>query len=110
MSAPIDTEAPRFRVVTVEGYPITPSGRTAGDARPSLSATVIDGFYGTEHGTFASSDVWERHISWKPEGFWRAPRHAECNSSRRGREGALAAAAERCAELNAWHEREGWGE
>jgi hypothetical protein len=72
--APIDTDGPRFTVLTVTGYPIIQSGKTPGNARPGLSATD------------------------------------DRRSARRGIEGALTAAAEHCAELNAWHEREGWDE
>lgn len=86
--AAIDTEGLRFRVITVTGYLI---GTAAGGSRlPGVSATVLGTFYGTEHGTFAAWDYIGR-------------------GGRRGSAGALAAAADRCAELNAWHEREGWG-
>jgi hypothetical protein len=94
---PIDTEAPRFRVITIEGYPIPPAGGRGGKSTMTLVATVIDSFYGTEHGRFASSD------------YIKAP-WAPGSANRRGHEGAVRDAEERCAELNAWHEREGWGE
>jgi hypothetical protein len=91
--APIDTDGPRFRVCSIEGYPISQAA-TVGERRV-LVATVIDSFYGTEHGRFASNDCWCDRL-----GMFRS----------RGFEGALTAAAERCAELHAWHECEGWGE
>lgn len=102
--ASIDTEAPRFYVSTIEGFPIRPGEEEAGTGgRTILVATVIDSFYGTEHGRFASNDAWTRGGEWiaSPGRGYQA---------RRGHAGALAAAGERCAELNAWHEREGWME
>jgi hypothetical protein len=108
--APIDTNGSRFTVLTVTGYPISVGGATAKNAKPGLSATVLDRYYGSEHGTFASWDVWQRFVPWKPEGEWVTPLPYDCRSRRRSIEGALAAAADRCAELNAWHEREGWDE
>jgi hypothetical protein len=122
MSAVIDTERTRFYVSMIEGYPISqkePSRHTV------LVATVIDSFYGTEHGRFASSDpvgLALRARKGDPDygpvcacGDLKSLHARNCSACRtpsnfRGRNGALAAAADRCAELNAWHEREGWGE
>ena len=95
---PIPDPDPRFRVIVIEGYPIRP-GTSGSGSSYGVSATVLDSFYGTEHGRFASWDRWRG-------GEWREGR----GGAARGRERALAAASERCAELNAWHEREGWGE
>lgn len=127
--APIDTEGPRFYVSTIEGYPISPSSSGAGGKRkPVLVATVIDGFYGSEHGRFASNEQSSEGRARPGDSEWgkmcacgmpkarHSRRCAECRrrkglwSNYRGRERMLAAAAERCAALNAWHEREGWGE
>lgn len=109
--APIDTDGPRFYVSSIEGYPIHPHGHTAGNAKPVLVATVVDSYYGSEHGRSASNDAWVYPDGprWKTEGRW-IPSPGMRLSKRRGREGALAAAEARCAELNAWHEREGWDE
>lgn len=52
----MDDEGPRFYVSIIEGYPISPSGETSGKTRPVLVATVIDSFYGSEHGRFSASD------------------------------------------------------
>jgi hypothetical protein len=126
--APIDTDKPRFTVLTVTGFPIHPSGATK-DRKPILSATVFDRFYMREIRTFRSSD--RRPPAVLPLmgtergrvcgcGRPKAPQAHTCRTCLResgwfrtrwlGFEGALAAAADRCAELNAWHEREGWDE
>lgn len=124
-----DAEAPRFTVLSTTGYPIHPSGRTPSHEKPILCAVVYDTYYQREIATFRSTDI--RPATRSPLmgvargricacGGRKAPQARRCREchkrsgeykrQRYGLEGALLAAAERCAELNAWHEREGWGE
>lgn len=127
MSAVIDTGGPRFYVSSIDGYPITSDSprSTSGNYTKVVVATVIDSFYGTEHGRFASNDRRPRAAPLRKGDPGYGPRCAcgdfkslqarHCAACRVpgtcfGWHAALAAAAERCAELNAWHEREGWGE
>lgn len=103
---PLDTDEPRFYVSSIEGFPIISgqkSAGTGGNAASVIVCTVIDSLYGSAHGSFASNDARGRGGEWiaSPGRGYR---------ERRGHAGALAAAADRCAELNAWHEREGWDE
>jgi hypothetical protein len=124
MSAAIDTEGARFYVSTIEGYPISQRALECSRS-PVVVATVIDSFYGTEHGRFASNDTRKDtgYLRKGDSGYGprcacgdfksygaRHCRACSTSSAYLGRHAALAAAAERCAELNAWHEREGWGE
>jgi hypothetical protein len=124
MSAAIDTKGTRFYVSTIEGYPISQRANNC-SRKPVLVATVIDSFYGTEHGRFASNDPrgWSAFLHKGDPGYGprcacgdfksRGARHCRaCSTPGKylGRRAALAAAADRCDELNAWHDREGWGE
>lgn len=127
--AQIDTDGLRFTVLTVTGYPLV-RGRPSGAEKEILSATVYDRFYMREIATYRSADrVPSRG---RATGFERGKTCPECGGRkasyrarlcatcakrlgtsgprRYGMEGARAAAEVRCAELNAWHEREGWGE
>lgn len=125
---PVPDPDPRFTVLTTTGYPIMPSGRTMPHQKPILSAMVYDRFYFRVITTFRSADRLPARAKpstpttkrcpecggRKARGAWLC---ASCAKERGmsgnrvyGEEGALAAASVRCAELNAWHEREGWGE
>lgn len=83
---------PRYRVATVEGWPISGStpGSTSGNHPPGLSASVLDSVYlFREVATYRSED----------RGAWPE------RGNHRGRAGALAAAQDHAAYLNARERR-----
>ena len=71
---------PRFRVLTVTGFPIHPKGGRGGDrsyGAPGLSATVFDSAYEREVATYRSEEQRALTAARKRElAIERAERHA----------------------------------